>query len=65
VTIRVVAVQGNKVRLGIEAPPGINILREELLSQSGITEDAYFVREIREEPTTGVFHGRSLSPGRR
>jgi carbon storage regulator len=30
VTVRVIAVQGGGVRLGIEAPPEVDILREEL-----------------------------------
>ena len=30
ITIQVVAVKGNQVRIGIEAPPHVEILREEL-----------------------------------
>jgi carbon storage regulator CsrA len=32
VTVRVVEVRGNQVRLGIEAPPDVKIMRAELLS---------------------------------
>ncbi len=34
VTIRVTAVKGNAVRIGIEAPPDVNILRAELLGRT-------------------------------
>jgi carbon storage regulator len=34
VTITVVAVEGNRVRLGIAAPPAVAILREELVRQT-------------------------------
>ena len=34
VTIQVVAVKGGTVRIGIEAPPDVAVLREELLDQS-------------------------------
>ena len=34
VTIQVVAVKGGAVRLGIEAPPDVQVVREELLDQS-------------------------------
>jgi len=37
VTIEVIAIKGNSVRLGIEAPPDVQILREELLSQDSAT----------------------------
>jgi carbon storage regulator len=33
ITITVVKIEGNHVRLGIEAPPGISILREELVGR--------------------------------
>ena len=33
VTIQVVAIKGNHVRIGISAPPEVDILREELLSE--------------------------------
>jgi carbon storage regulator len=34
VTLEVVAVKGGTVRIGIEAPPDVQVLREELLDQS-------------------------------
>jgi carbon storage regulator len=34
VTIQVVAIKGGTVRLGIDAPPDVQVLREELLDQS-------------------------------
>jgi carbon storage regulator CsrA len=34
VTIQVVAVKGGTVRLGIDAPPDVQVLREELLDQT-------------------------------
>ena len=33
ITITVVKIEGNHVRLGIEAPPGVSILREELVAR--------------------------------
>jgi len=33
ITIRVVAIQNGRVRIGIEAPPAVAIVREELLSK--------------------------------
>ena len=32
ITITVVRIEGNHVRLGIEAPPGVSILRQELVA---------------------------------
>ena len=34
VTLQVVAVKGGVVRIGIEAPPDVRVLREELIDQS-------------------------------
>jgi carbon storage regulator len=31
ITVEVLSVKGNRIRLGIEAPPGVSIVREELL----------------------------------
>ncbi len=33
IAITVVKIEGNHVRLGIEAPPGVSILRDELISR--------------------------------
>src|SRR4051794_6490482 len=35
VTVQVVAVRPGAVRLGIEAPPGVTVLREEVLARAG------------------------------
>lgn len=32
IVVEVLEVQGNRVRVGIQAPPGVTILREELLT---------------------------------
>jgi carbon storage regulator CsrA len=37
VTIQVVAIKGGVVRIGIEAPPDVQVMREELLDQSEAT----------------------------
>ena len=37
VTLQVLSIKGNTVRLGVEAPLDVKILREELLSQSQAT----------------------------
>ena len=36
VVIEVLEIQGNRVRIGIQAPRGITILRQELLLEKGI-----------------------------
>ncbi|MGL4549611.1 MAG: carbon storage regulator [Gemmataceae bacterium] len=33
IVVEVLEVQGNRVRIGIQAPPGITILRQELVTQ--------------------------------
>jgi carbon storage regulator len=38
ITITVVRIEGNHVRLGIEAPPGVSVLRDELISRQQRTE---------------------------
>jgi carbon storage regulator len=38
ITITVVKIEGNHVRLGIEAPPGVTILREELVARQKANE---------------------------
>lgn len=35
VRLRVVAIEGNRVRLGVEAPPDVKILREEMTVEHG------------------------------
>lgn len=37
ICITVVAIKGNQVRIGIEAPPGVRIFREELVTGSDQT----------------------------
>jgi carbon storage regulator CsrA len=32
ITVQVVSIKGNAIRLGIEAPPDVKVLREELVS---------------------------------
>jgi len=34
VTIQIVAVKGGSVRVGVDAPPDVQVLREELIDQS-------------------------------
>jgi carbon storage regulator CsrA len=34
ITIQVVSIKGGSVRIGIEAPPDVQVMREELLDQS-------------------------------
>ena len=38
ITITVVKIEGNQVRLGIEAPPDISILRQELVARQAQDE---------------------------
>ncbi len=40
IVITVVKIDGNQVRLGIEAPRGVTILRDELLGGAGATGEA-------------------------
>ncbi len=35
ITIRVLGVEGDRVKLGIDAPPDVIVVREELLDESG------------------------------
>jgi len=34
ITVQIVSISGNKIRLGIVAPPDVEILREELAAQA-------------------------------
>jgi carbon storage regulator len=34
IRLTVVAIQGNRVRIGVEAPPSVTVLRDELLNQA-------------------------------
>ncbi|MFQ3650817.1 MAG: carbon storage regulator [Gemmataceae bacterium] len=34
IVVEVLEIQGNRVRIGIHAPPGVSILREELLDKA-------------------------------
>ena len=47
VTLEVVAIKGGAVRIGIEAPPDVQVLREELLDQSPAA--AAFVRNAEHQ----------------
>jgi carbon storage regulator len=38
ISITVVKIEGNHVRLGIEAPRGVSILREELVCRTAVSE---------------------------
>ena len=48
ITITVVRIEGNHVRLGIEAPPGVSVLRDELLTRQERTEAQPAVASGRE-----------------
>ena len=37
ITITVVKIEGNHIRLGIEAPRGVSILRDELVDRAGVS----------------------------
>jgi carbon storage regulator CsrA len=39
ITVQVVGIKGNAVRLGIVAPPGVMVLREELVDKLGLVAD--------------------------
>lgn len=34
ITVRILSIDGDRVKIGIDAPPSINVLREELLDQT-------------------------------
>jgi len=59
ITVTVLSVRGRTVRLGIDAPSEVSILRSEL-----VPEDEYShtrPADERQQPTTGVGCGSSLS----
>jgi len=41
IVIRVLAVEGDRVKLGIEAPPDVIVVREELLDDRGASHASY------------------------
>jgi carbon storage regulator len=50
IVIEVLQVKGNRVRLGIQAPDGAVILRQELLLRSEGTEEVRHDRELASAP---------------
>lgn len=47
IKVSIVAIKGNAVRLGIDAPPNVHVLREEVLNRSlGFAQDAPHKREL-------------------
>jgi carbon storage regulator len=50
ITVTLVKIQGNTVRLGIEAPPNMTVVREELRQRA--TEDAIAVSVVPEAAGT-------------
>jgi carbon storage regulator CsrA len=40
IRLTVVSIRGNQVRIGLEAPPSVSILREELVSDHGFMEQS-------------------------
>jgi len=46
ITVTLVKIQGNTVRIGIEAPPNMPVVREELTKRA--TDDAIAVSVVRE-----------------
>jgi carbon storage regulator len=55
VTIRVLEIRANRVRLGIEAPSGVSVLRGELLcnAESGETQEVELQAAAASEPANG------------
>jgi len=61
-TITVVAVEGNKVRIGFSAPKEVAVFREEVWQQ--IDEDSVVLRPVRSDrPDRPVHSGRPGRPG--
>lgn len=52
ITIRVVSVEGNKVRLGIEAPDWIKVWRSEVLTSLNAPSPLNFSPVAEESPST-------------
>ena len=49
--VEILGVHGNRVRLGIQAPPGVSVLREELHSTGFLSGDGtVFTLEYTEQP---------------
>lgn len=44
ITIRILGVEGDKVKLGIDAPPDVIVVREEILGRDAIPDDERFRR---------------------
>jgi carbon storage regulator len=56
ITLEVISIKGNTVRLGIDAPPEIRILRSELLDQreSGSPSPLPLKRFLEKKPSSAV-----------
>lgn len=67
ISVTVVRVKGNQVRLGIEAPPDVPVSRSELdlhgLVRPGVRAPA--ARTVDTQPTPGLLLGAAGTPGRR
>ncbi len=51
IVIRVLNVEGDRVKLGIDAPPDVIVVREELLNDAGVA------------PSLNISHNQSLGNG--
>jgi carbon storage regulator len=61
ITITLVEVRGQKVRLGVEAPPTVGVLREELLVREGRGRLATSPRSEERPGPLAVSRGRRLT----
>ncbi len=50
VVVTVIATQGKTVKIGIEAPPGVSIFREELVGQPGNAASTEQGRSVGAQP---------------